>query len=133
VTDLTAGATAVGEPSTPGHEPALAVDDDPATGWDPGTGGSLRITLANGAVVSEVRVLVGDPAGSSADYKFLAVLPSNELLLIGELSGPTEAGVWRSVSNPTPSTTFRELLVLVRSESRASEILEIQVIGTPLR
>lgn len=133
VTDLTAGATALGEPSTPGHEPALAVDDDPATGWDPGAGGSLRIRLSDGAVASELRVLVGDPAGSSADYKFLAVLPGNELFLIGELSGPTEAGVWRSLSNPTPSITFRELLVLVRSESRASEILEIQVIGTPLR
>jgi hypothetical protein len=132
VTDLTAGATVAGEPSTTGREPALAVDDDPATGWDPGTSGRIRISVTGGAIVSEVRLLVGDPAGSSADYTFLAVLPTNERFLIGKLSGPTEAGVWRSLSNPTPSITFREIEVIVQSQSPAAEILEIQVIGTPL-
>jgi hypothetical protein len=132
VTDLTAGATVAGEPSTTGREPALAVDDDPATGWEPGTSGRIRISLTAGAIVSEVRLLVGDPAGSSADYSFLAVLPTNERFLIGKLSGPTEAGVWRALSNPTPSITFRELEVFVQSQSPAAEILEIQVIGTPL-
>jgi hypothetical protein len=133
VTDLTAGATVAGQPSTSGREPALAIDDDQATGWDPGTGGSIRITLAKAAIVSEVRLLVGEPAGSPADYAFVAVLPRNERFLIGELSGPTEAGVWRSLSNPTPSNTFSEIEVLVRSGSPAAKILEIQVIGAPLR
>ncbi len=130
---LAVGATATGEPSTAGHEPAMAIDGDPATGWDPGTAGSLRIALPEVAIVSEVRLLLGEPAGGSADYTVLAVLPNNERFLLGQLSGPTEAGVWRSLANPTPSITFKEMEILVRSASPAAEILEIQVVGRALR
>lgn len=130
---LATGATATGEPSAVGHEPAMAIDGDPATGWAPGNAGVLKIALAGIATVSEVRLLVGEPAGGSADYTFLAVLPSNERFMLGQLSGPTEAGVWRSVSNPTPSIAFREMEVLVQSASPAAELLEIQVVGRALR
>ena len=61
------------------------------------------------------------------------MLPNNERFLLGQLSGPTEAGVWRSLANPTPSITFKEMEILVRSASPAAEILEIQVVGRALR
>jgi hypothetical protein len=41
------------------------------------------------AIVSEVRLLLGEPAGGSAEYTVLAVLPNNERFLLGQLSGPT--------------------------------------------
>ena len=131
-TDVTAGATVTGQPSEAGREPALAIDDDPATGWDPGTSGSIRIALSGAAAVSEIRLFVGEPTGSSADVSFIAVLPTNERLLIGELSGAAEAGVWRSLANSSPSITFSVLEVYVRSASPAPEILEIEVLGRPL-
>jgi hypothetical protein len=133
IVNLAARATATGKPSAARSEPANAIDGDPATGWNPGTAGSLRITLAEAATVSEVRLLVGEPAGTEAHYSVLGVLPANQRVLIGEFSGPSAPGVWRSVTNSSSHDAFREIEVFVRSASPAADVLEIQVVGAPMR
>ena len=131
--NLASGATATGEPAEAGLDAALAIDGDETTGWSVGTGQMLKLVLPATAVVSEIRLLLGESTGPSAEYSVVATLPSNELFMVGRVSGSIEAGTWRSLVNPTPSFTFRELEVFVRGESPAARILEVQVLGVPVR
>lgn len=130
VVNLAAGATVTGEPSAAGSEPALAVDGEPKTGWDAGSRGVLRIALADASVVSEIRVLLG--AGGPTELTILGLLPANQRMSLGTMSGPTEAGAWQTVTPPTTGA-YRDLEIHVRSGSSTAEVLEIEIIGAALR
>jgi hypothetical protein len=134
----TDGATVTGEPALPGLEPALAVDGDAATAWDPGdtrgpggVRGWITVTLAHDALVSEVRLLLGVPAGGTAEYSVTGwPATGGRNVELGKVGGTTKDGEWRSVPGPTPCVPLRSFMVGVASEAPAAAIREIQVLGT---
>ena len=136
--NVTAGSNVMGEPSLPGHEPALAVDGDASTSWDPGdprgpgnVRGWLRVLLAHDVFVSEVRLLLGQPAGGSAEYEITGWLAMGDRsAALGKVGGTTADGQWLSVRGPTPCVALRSIDIGVVSESPAATVAEVQVIGT---
>lgn len=128
--NLAVGATATGEPSTPGSEPGLAVDGDAGTSWDAGAGGRLRLTLAGSARLTEIRVLEGN--GGPTSWSITGVRPGGSRMMIGELTDAADAGTWRSVSVDA-TEAYREIELVVRSPTSMSEVVEIEVIGAPIR
>jgi hypothetical protein len=136
--DLTVGATATGEPALPGHQPALAIDGQASTAWDPGEArgpgnvrGWISVTLAHDALVSEVLVLLGEPAGGTAEYDITG-WPSTggRSVELGKVGGTTRDGQWLSVAGPTPCVALRSINIGVVSESPAAAVREIQVLGS---
>jgi len=136
--NLTAGATVTGEPALAGRAPVLAADGDPATAWDPGdprgpgnVRGWIRVTLARDALVSEVRVLLGLPAGGTAKYEITG-WPSTggRSVPLANIGGVTADGQWLAVNGPTPCVALRSVDIGVVSESPAAAVREVQVLGT---
>lgn len=133
--EFAAGAEVMGEPSLPGHEPALAVDGDETTGWDPGdtrgpgnVRGWIRVLLAGDILVSEVRVLLG-PASAPAGYEITGWTVDGRPVTLGKLESTTGDRQWLSVPGPTPCAALRSVDVAVTSEAPAPEVREIVVQG----
>ena len=132
-----AGVTTMGEPTTPGHETALAVDGNPTTGWDPGgtrgpggVRGWLRILLPHPALVSQVRILLGSSVGGEATYRITGWDNAGASTELGTPRGGTTDGQSLAVAGPTPCVALSSIDVGVESDKPAAEVMEVQVIGT---
>jgi hypothetical protein len=81
--------------------------------------------------VSEVRILLGQPAGGMAEYEVTGwPATGGQGVKLGKVGGTTEDGQWLSVAGPTPCVALRSIDVGVVSESRAAAVREIRVLGT---
>lgn len=127
----------MGEPSLAGHEPARAVDGDVATGWDPGeprgpgdVRGWLRVILPRDVLVSEIRVLLSQPAGGSATYEIAGWTTDGRPITLEKPEGPGGEVEWQSVPGPTPCLALRSVDLAVTSVEPAAEISEIEILGT---
>lgn len=127
------------DPSTGASDPALAVDGNEATGWDPGPvrGGAdargwIRVFHATQFRASAVRLLLGQ--GSPAVTYEVVLFPPGE---VGQRLGTIESvpadGGWVTLAGPDPCLPFESVYVFVRSAKPAGSIREIQLVGTPRR
>jgi hypothetical protein len=116
-------------------DPALAVDGDESTGWDPGpirgvddARGWIRAWYARQVYVSEVRVLLG--TGSPSAKYDVALFPPGEMgTTLGTLGPIPAQGGWVSIAGPNPCLPFESVYVRVQSKEPAGTIREIQVVG----
>ena len=93
--------------------------------------GGITVSLAHDALVSEVRLLLGEPAGGTAEYEITGwPATGGRNVALGKVGGTTRDGQWLSVPGPTPCTALRSFNIGVMSESPAAAMREIQVIGT---
>lgn len=134
-TAITSVARTWADPSTGASDPALAVDGNEATGWDPGPvrvqggRGWIRVWYASQVRISEVRVLLG-PGSAAAKYE-VNVFPPGELgERLGTLGPVPAGGGWVSLAGPNPCLPYESVYIRVGSEAPAGAIREIQVIGT---
>ncbi len=131
------GVTALmGEPSTAQNGPALAVDGNEATGWDPGetrgpgnVRGWLRLELPKRAQISGIRVLLG-PGPVTAVYEVTWWTADGRSLAPTRLAPVPAEGGWATAPGPTPCVEVRMVNIGVESASPAALIREIQVLGT---
>jgi hypothetical protein len=133
----TAGVTTMGEPTTAGQEPDLAVDGNPATGWDPGdtrgpggVRGWLRILLPHPTLVSQVRVLLGPSVASVATYRITGWDTTGGSKELGAPQGGVTDGQRLEVAGPTPCVAMSSIDVGVESDKPAAKVMEVEVIGT---
>jgi len=134
-TPLTDVARTRSDPSTGVSDPALAVDGDESTGWDPGpirgvddARGWIRTWYARQVYVSEVRVLLG--TGSPSAKYDVALFPPGEMgTTLGTLGPIPAQGGWVSIAGPNPCLPFESVYVRVQSKEPAGTIREIQVVG----
>ena len=124
------------DPSAGASDPALAVDGNEATGWDPGpvrgvegARGWIRVWYGSQVRISELRVLLG-PGSATAKYEVLVFPPGELGNKLGMLEPVPSDGGWVSLAGPNPCLPYESVYVWVKSEEPAGMIREIQVIGT---
>ena len=112
----TAGVTTMGEPTTAGQEPDLAVDGNPATGWDPGdtrgpggVRGWLRVLLPHPTLVSQVRVLLGPSVAGVATYRITGWDTTGGSTELGAPQGGVTDGQRLEVAGPTPCVAMSSI------------------------
>ena len=124
------------DPSTGASDPALAVDGNEATGWDPGpvrgvdgARGWIRVWYGSQIRISELRVLLG-PGSAAAKYEVLVFPPGELGNKLGMLEPVPADGGWVSLAGPNPCLPYESVYIRVSSAEPAGMIREIQVIGT---
>jgi hypothetical protein len=133
---ITSVARTRADPSTGASDPALAVDGNEATGWDPGpvrgvqgARGWIRVWYPSQVRISEMRVLLG-PGSAAAKYEVNVFPPGEMGNRLGMLEPVPAGGGWVSLAGPNPCLPYESVYIWVRSEEPAGVIREIRVIGT---
>lgn len=123
------------DPSVGPSGPALAVDGDEATGWDPGPirGGSargwIRVFYESQVDISEIRVLLG-PGSAKATYEVVLFPPGEIGTGLGTLGPIPAGGGWVTIAGPNPCLPNESTYIRVESSEPAGAIREIDVLGT---
>lgn len=124
------------EPSTGASDPALAVDGNEATGWDPGpirgvdgARGWIRVWFASQVRISAVRLLLG-PGSAGATYHVVLFPPGEFGTGLGDIESVPAGGGWVSLAGPNPCLPFESVYIFVKSEEPAGAIRELRVLGT---
>jgi hypothetical protein len=135
-TAVTSVARTRADPSTGASDPALAVDGNEVTGWDPGpvrgldgARGWIRVWYASQIRISEVRVLLG-PGSAAAKYQVVLFPPGELGNGLGMLEPVPAGGGWVSLAGPNPCLPYESVYIWVKSEEPAGVIREIRVVGT---
>ena len=124
------------DPSTGASDPALAVDGDESTGWDPGPvrgvddgRGWIRIWYASQVSISGIRVLLG-PGSAAARYEVVLFPPGEMGTTLGTLAPVPAGGGWVSIDGPDPCLPYESVYIWVSSAEPAGIVREIDVLGT---
>ena len=124
------------DPSGGVSDPALAVDGNAATGWDPGPlrGGTdargwIRVFYRSQVEIQELRILLG-PGSTDARYEVVLFPPGELGEGLGTLGPVPAGGGWLSLPGPNPCLPYESVYIWVRSVEPAGSIREIEVRGT---